>query len=93
MTSYVHCMSGVWITSFALCVLPYNLGLYVILIRVPSAPAGGSSPDDGVTVNCSSELGAKKASNGRPCLKKEKTPIGWHHISNVKLNSHLRSYQ
>ena len=68
MTSYVHCMSGVWTTSFALCVLPYILGLYAILIRVPSAPAGGRSPDDGMTVNSSSELGAKKASNGRPCL-------------------------
>ena len=59
-----------WITSLALCVLPYIWGLYATLISVPSVPDGGSSPYAGVTVKSGSELGAKNASNGRVCLKK-----------------------
>lgn len=86
-----------WTTSLALWVLPYIWGLYATLISVPSAPAGVSSPDAGVTVNSKSELGVKNASNARVCLEERKKNqmewmiCTWHWMTAIQLQSVFES--
>merc|ERR1719231_1162644 len=49
MTSYVHCISAVWMMSRPRCSLPYSVGAKLTLKVVPSEPAGASSPFAGAT--------------------------------------------
>ena len=67
---------------FPLCIFPYNVGLYLILINVPSLACGSKRSEEHLMENSLSVSAVREAMNGIDCLETMKTLLSTTRLEN-----------